>query len=115
MIDKERKVLEESRSVIGADIACVFDNEWFRIGDFVIVEEWDVEMPCEINGYAYRPRKLKRTYFGQIERYDGYDIMCLRCFPVNGGVGTIDLRIPISHYIHGYYRIYHAIIKKEGE
>ena len=35
--------------------------------------------------------------------------------PVNGGVGTIDLRIPISHYIHGYYRIYHAIIKKEGE
>ena len=114
MVEKERKVLEDSRSVIGADIACVFDKEWFRIGDFVIVEEWDVKM-SECVWDQFTPVKLRRTYFGQIEHYDGYDIMCLRCFPVNGGVGTIDLRIPISQYIHGYYRIYHATITKEGE
>ena len=114
MVEKERKVLEESRSVIGADIACVFDKEWFQIGDFVIVEEWDVKMPCERNGYTYQPVKLRRSYFGQVS-YDGYDVMSLRCFVLDGCPGTIDLRIPISHYIHGYYRIYHATIKKEGE
>lgn len=114
MTEHESIVLSEVNSVPGLTIQTIFDSEYFKIGRFFIVEEWEVKMPREKGG-KYEPIRLRRSYIAMVSGFDGGRTILDMTQICEESGGIRHFGIPESHYRHGYYRLYPAKIEKEGE
>lgn len=112
MTDQESMVLSEVNSVPGLTIQLRFDSEYFYVGRFFMVEQWNVSMPRE-KGEKYTRNRLVRTFPAMVTGLEngGTVLNLMEIVPECGGIRHFSFSE--SEYRHGYWGLDPAKIEKE--
>lgn len=114
MTEQESMVLSEVNSVPGLTIQLRFDSEYFHVGRFFMVDDWEVKMPREKYG-KYEQIRIRDSYLAMVTGLEsgGTVLNMMQICQETGGIRHFD--IPESRYRHGYYGLTPVKIEKEGE
>lgn len=103
---------DTKREIPGMTMVDAFDPEYFRLGRFFIMEEWDVKMPIDKNG-EYTPIGVKTAHLVSVKELSGnhtfIEVALLDESPVKSRL------IRASLVIHGYYKFIPVRIMREDE
>ena len=112
MTEQESMVLSEVNSVPGLTIQLRFDSEYFYVGRFFMVEQWNMAMPREKGG-KYERNRLVRTFPAMVTGLErgGTVLNLMEIDPKSGGIRHFSFSE--SEYRHGYWGLEPAKIEKE--
>lgn len=100
------------REIPGMTMVDAFDPEYFKLGRFFIMEEWDVKMPVDKDG-EYTPIGVKTASLVSVKELSGnhtfIEVTLLDESPVKSRL------IRASLVIHGYYKFIPVQIVREDE
>ena len=106
------RLVDAKRVITGMTMVDAFDPEYFKIGRFFILEEWDVKMPADKDG-EYTPIGIKTAHLVSVKELSGnhtfIEVAILDESPVKSRL------IRSSLVIHGYYKFIPVQIVREDE